>query len=259
MNYQPVRQNSRVVVTGASSGIGADTVRVLRESGWDVIAVARREKRLADLAAETGCSYEACDLRDRAAVEEMARRIAEGGPVTSVVINAGGAIGTESVAEADPDNWRAMYDRNVMTALNTAQVFLPHMRAAGGDLVFITSTAATETYPGGAGYTAAKHAEAMIVRTLRQELVGEDVRLIEICPGLVHTEEFSLVRLGSKEAADKVYEGVEAPLVGRDIADVVAFALSRPAHVNLDQIIVRPVAQANSVTVVREPLWGPRG
>lgn len=258
MSYQPVRNNSRVVVTGASSGIGADTVRVLREAGWDTIAVARREDRLADLAQETGCTYHACDLRDRQAVQRMAAAINEDGPVTSVVVNAGGAIGTDSVATGDPDDWRAMYERNVITALNTVQAFLPHMRRAGGDVVVVTSTAATETYPGGAGYTAAKHAEAMIVRTLRQELVGEDVRLIEICPGLVHTKEFSLVRLGSQEAADKVYEGVENPLVGRDIADVIAFALSRPAHVNLDQIIIRPVAQADSVTVAREPLWGPR-
>ncbi|QPK81942.1 SDR family NAD(P)-dependent oxidoreductase [Schaalia sp. ZJ405] len=241
----------RAVVTGASTGIGEATVRRLRAQGWDVVALARREERLVVLANETGCTYIAADLSDEAQVTRAAERILADGPVDALVNNAGGALGVDSVAEADPQRWRGMYERNVMTALLCSRAFLPGMRERGGDLVFLTSTAAHDTYPGGGGYVAAKHAERIIANTLRQELVGEPVRIIEIAPGMVKTPEFSLNRLGSQEAADKVYEGVAEPLVAEDIADAIVWTLTRPSHVNIDSMIMRPVAQATNTVVAR--------
>lgn len=241
----------RAVVTGASTGIGEATVRALRAIGWEVIAVARREERLAALSADTGCTYVAADLSDESAVAAMAERILEDGPVDAVVNNAGGAIGVDRIADADPGRWTAMFERNVMTALLVSRAFLPGLRERGGDLVFLTSTAAHGTYPGGGGYVAAKHAERIIANTLRQELVGEPVRIIEIAPGMVKTPEFSLNRLGSAEAAEKVYEGVAEPLVAEDIADAIVWTLTRPAHVNIDSMIVRPLAQATNTLVAR--------
>lgn len=144
-----------------------------------------------------------------------------------------------------------MFERNVMTALHCTRAFVPAMRERGGDLVFLTSTAAHDTYPGGGGYVAAKHAERVIANTLRQELVGEPIRVIEIAPGMVRTEEFSLNRLGSQEAADRVYEGVAQPLIAEDIAEAIVWTLERPRHVNIDSMIVRPVAQATNTLVAR--------
>lgn len=189
--YPQPRPASRVLVTGASTGIGEATVRQLRASGWAVIAVARRRERLEKLAEETGCEFFACDLTDRAAVEEMVADLLSKGSLTAVVNNAGGAIGTDSVADGKVADWEEMYQRNVVTALNVTQATLPALRENGGDLLYVTSTAALDTYPGGGGYVAAKHAEQMIPLTLRQELVGEPVRLIEIAPGMVKTPEFS--------------------------------------------------------------------
>ena len=197
--------------------------------------MARRRERLEALAAEIGCEYWAADLTDEAQVKEMAARVLEGGPVDAVVNNAGGAIGVDRVAQGDPARWSAMFERNVLTALHCSRAFLPGMRERGGDLVFLTSTAAHDTYPGGGGYVAAKHAE----------------RVIEIAPGMVRTEEFSLNRLGSQEAADRVYEGVAAPLVAEDVAEAIAWTLERPSHVNIDSMIVRPVAQATNTLVAR--------
>ena len=244
-------QIRRAVVTGASTGIGEATVRLLAASGWRVVAVARREERLEALAAETGCEYVAADLSDETAVDAMAAKILQGGPVDALVNNAGGALGVTHTAEAKADEWLGMYQRNVMTALLTTRALLPGMRERGGDLVFLTSTAAHDTYPGGGGYVAAKHAERIIANTLRQELVGEPVRIIEIAPGMVKTPEFSLNRLGSVEAADKVYEGVEHPLVAEDVAEAIVWTLSRPSHVNIDSMIIRPVAQATNTVVAR--------
>lgn len=249
--YSQPRPHSRVVVTGASSGIGAATVRLLRANGWDTVAVARREDRLAALSKETGCSYRVCDVTDAEAMRALAAELHEEAPVTAVVVNAGGAHGSDPVAEGSVEDWTWMYEVNVAGALNTTQAFLPGLREHGGDLLYLTSTAAHETYPGGAGYTAAKHAESMIPQTMRLELVGEPVRIFEVCPGMVKTEEFSLNRLGSADAAAKVYEGVTNPLVADDIADIIAYCLSRPTHVVLDRIDTRPVAQANTMVVAR--------
>lgn len=247
----PMSTSRRVVVTGASSGIGEATARLLAKHGWQVVAIARRRERLEVLSDEIGCEYWAADLSDQTQVEEMAARVLESGPVDALVNNAGGAIGVDRVADADPARWSTMFERNVLTALHCTQVFLPSMRERGGDLVFLTSTAAHDTYPGGGGYVAAKHAERIIANTLRQELVGEPVRVIEIAPGMVRTEEFSLNRLGSQEAADRVYEGVAQPLIAEDIAEAIVWTLERPRHVNIDSMIVRPVAQATNTLIAR--------
>ena len=242
-------RGGKVVVTGASSGIGAATVRALAASDWSVVAVARRQNKLEALAKETGCEYYVCDLKDKEAVDKMAQSL--GADVRVGVNNAGGAVGQDPIADTTVEDWQEMYSRNVSTALNVTKAFLPTLRE-GGDLVFVTSTAAHDTYPGGGGYVAAKHAERMIPLTLRQELVGEDVRLIEIAPGMVKTAEFSLNRLGSQEAADKVYEGVDNPLSAEDVADLICWCLSRPVHVNIDSVIIRPTAQATNTLVARK-------
>lgn len=246
------RQPGRVLVTGASTGIGWESVKTLQSRGWSVLATARREERLAALAKETGCRAFAADLTDASHVEALAEWALKDGVVDAVVNNAGGALGTDSVLEAKPPRWRRMYEINVMSALQVTQAFLPQMLENGfGDLVFVTSTAGHETYPGGAGYTAAKHAEAMLPATLRLELVGKPIRIIEVMPGLVQTPEFSLNRLGSAAEAEAVYAGVDYPLQGCDIAEGIAWALSLPKHINIDQMKIKPVEQATSTLKVR--------
>lgn len=243
----------RAVVTGASTGIGAATVRALRERGWDVLATARRTDRLEALAQETGCAVFAADLTDPEQVEALAARATADGPLRALVNNAGGAIGLDPVADADVADWLGMYEMNVLATLRLTQALLPALESdGGGDLVFVTSTAAHGAYPGGGGYTAAKRAEREIALTLRQELVGRPVRIIEIAPGMVKTEEFALNRFdGDAERAEKVYAGVAEPLVAADVADAIAWTLTRPAHVNVDLLMIRPVAQATNTLVAR--------
>lgn len=238
------------LVTGATTGIGEATVRALRSDGLDVVATGRRLDRLEALGTETGCRFIAGDLTDDddvAAIAEFA------GDVDVLVNNAGGAVGLDSVADAKVEDWQKMYDINVLGALRITQKILPAMRERGGDVVFISSTAGHESYVGGGGYTAAKHAEREIPKTLRLELVGEPVRIIDIAPGLVKTPEFSLNRFdGDQERAAQVYEGVANPLVADDIAEAVRWAVSLPSHVNIDTMIVRPVAQASSSVLARD-------
>lgn len=239
------------LVTGASSGIGAAAVRALTKDGLRVIATARREDRLRALAEETGCEYVAGDLLADG-VDAIGAYLAEHGPVDVLVNNAGGALGTDPVGEGKVEEWRRMYELNVLASLKVTQLVLPHMEESGGTLVYITSTAAHDTYPGGAGYTAAKHAERMIPNTLRLELVGKPVRIVEIAPGMVHTEEFSLNRYhGDQAAADRVYAGVEAPLTAEDVAEAIRWCVSLPPHFNVDSMIIRPVAQASNTVVAR--------
>lgn len=242
----------RAVVTGASTGIGAATVRLLRAHGWQVVATARRVERLEALARETGCQWVAADLQNPEDVDRLATEVLAAGHVDAVVNNAGGALGVDHVADGKPEEWLTMYERNALAALRVSQAFLPTLRERGGDLLFLTSTAAHGTYPGGAGYVAAKHAERVIANTLRLELVGEPVRVIEIAPGMVATEEFSLHRLhGDQAAADAVYAGVDHPLSAEDIADCIVWTLERPSHVNIDSLTVRPRAQASNTVVAR--------
>lgn len=163
----------RAVVTGASSGIGAATVRHLRRAGWDVVAVARRADRLAALAEETGAQVVVADLTVADDVARLAAEVTAGGPVHALVNNAGGALGTDRVEASDVERWRRMYEINVLGTLQVTMALLPALRDSGrGDVVVLTSTAAHGTYPGGAGYVAAKHGERVIADTLRLEPRG---------------------------------------------------------------------------------------
>ena len=237
-------QRKTAVVTGASSGIGAATARRLAAEGYHVVCAARRADRVESLAAEIGGTSIACDVTSTQDVEALAARV---GPRLDVLVNnAGGAIGAEPVAEADPDDWRAMYEVNVIGRLHVTKALLPALVASGdGVLVNVGSTAGRIAYEGGAGYTAAKHGTQVVTETLRLELVGQPVRVSEIAPGMVRTDEFSLKRFGGDEAkADAIYAGVPDPLVAEDIADAIAWVVTRPSHVNIDELVIRPRAQA---------------
>ncbi|HTY73287.1 MAG TPA: SDR family NAD(P)-dependent oxidoreductase [Actinomycetes bacterium] len=231
------------VVTGASSGIGAATVARLRAEGFDVIAGARRRDRLDALAEQTGARPVTLDVTDEASVAALASEV--GDQLAVLVNNAGGAFGADPVAGASPAEWEAMYAVNVLGALRVTQALLPALVAGAGHVVFMGSTAGRVVYEGGGGYTAAKHAEAALAETLRLELCGQPVRVSEIAPGMVRTDEFALVRFrGDAAAAAKVYEGVAEPLTAEDVADCVAWTVTRPPHVDVDLLVVRPVAQA---------------
>ncbi len=252
--HSPADAPLTAVVTGASSGIGRATAARLVADGWRVLAVARREERLAELAAETGCEILAVDVTSDESVAALVARVEElfDGSLNAVVHVAGGALGVETAAEADLEKWQRMYDINVLGAVRVTRALLPAVRASGrGDLLFVTSVAGHEAYPGGSGYNAAKAGEHMLAHALRLELNGEKVRVIEVAPGMVRTEEFSLVRLGDQDAADAVYDGVEQPLTAEDCADVISYALNAPHHVNLDLVTVRPLAQAAAHRVAR--------
>lgn len=250
----------RAVVTGASSGIGEATARMLRARGWDVVAVARRADRLQALEAETGAVAFAADLTVEGDVDALAVWLAESGPVHALVQIAGGARGADRIEDGDAEQWRWMFEANVLSTQRLVAHLLPLLRRAAAsdghaDTLFVTSTAAQTAYQGGGGYNAAKAAEAMLVKALRLELNGEPIRVSEIAPGMVRTEEFSLRRLGGDTAAaESVYDGVENPLTAEDIADVIAYALDAPGHVNLDLVTVRPVAQSAQHLLARGPL-----
>lgn len=230
------------VVTGASSGIGAATARRLAAEGYRVVCAARRRSRLDELAAEINGEAITLDVTSSDSVAALAAAV----PRCSLLVNdAGGAVGMDPIATANPDEWQTMFDVNVLGVLRVTQALLPALIASGGQVIVIGSTAGRIVYEGGAGYTAAKHAVAALVETLRLELCGQPVRVTEIAPGMVRTEEFSLVRFhGDAERAAKVYEGVEAPLTADDIADCIAWCATRPPHVNVDLLVVKPLAQA---------------
>lgn len=251
----------RAVVTGASSGIGEAAVRALRTAGWDVVGVARRADRLEALDAEVGSASFAADLTNEGDVAALAEHLSATGPVHALVHVAGGARGTDRIEDGRAADWRWMFEVNVLSAQLVTAALLPLLRASivdgGGhaDTLYVTSTAAQTAYPGGGGYNAAKAGEAMLAHALRLELNGEPIRVTEIAPGMVFTEEFTVNRLGGDRAsAEKVYEGVEQPLVAADVADVIAYALNAPGHVNLDLIAMRPVAQSAQHLLARGPL-----
>lgn len=253
----------RVVVTGASSGIGAATVRRFAELGWQTVAVARREDRLRALAAETGAHSIVCDVTDETQVARLAAEVAETGGATGLVNNAGGALGTESVEHAVNDDWRRMFEVNVIGLRTVTAALLPVLRdgarrSGSASILNLTSTAGHDAYPGGGGYNAAKYAAHAVTNVLRLELAGEPIRVMELAPGLVHTEEFTLNRLrGDAAAAAKPYVDVE-PLQADDVARVLVGAFEQPPHVNQDLIVLRPVAQSSVFHTHRGPLT-PKG
>ncbi|MCG5468796.1 SDR family oxidoreductase [Micromonospora sp. LAH09] len=243
---------SVAIVTGASSGIGAATARRLAAEGFHVLAAARRAERLTDLVAEiTAAGGQAtavtCDITSDESVAALAEAAAQApGPVTLLVNNAGGARGLDPVESGSVADWQWMYDVNVLGTLRVTQALLPALEASGsGTIVVVSSTAGLTVYEGGGGYTAAKHAQTAIAGTLRLELCGRPLRVIEIDPGMVKTDEFGLVRFeGDAERAAAVYAGVPGPLVAEDVADCIAWCATRPEHVNIDRLVVRPRAQA---------------
>ncbi len=230
------------VVTGASSGIGAATARTLAAT-HHVICVARRTERIEALAAEIGGRAVTCDISDADQVAALVEAV--GGSLDVLVNNAGGALGLEPVSDADLDLWLGMYRNNVLGTARVTKALLPALEAASGTAVFVTSTAADGGYEGGAGYCGAKAAERAIAQSMRLELVGKQIRVCDVAPGMVHTEEFSLTRFGGDQAkADKVYEGVPNPLTADDVAEVIRWVVAQPPHVNIDRVTVRPIAQA---------------
>lgn len=238
------------VVTGASAGIGAATAVHLSRAGFDIVLGARRTDKLEEVAQASGGRALQLDVTDKASVDDFCARVDK---VDVLVNNAGLASGLGPLAEMEEDRVRLMWETNVMGLLRVTQGLLPKIESSGrGHIVNVGSTAALETYPGGGGYTASKHAMRAITRTLREELLGKPIRVTLVNPGMVETE-FSVVRFdGDVEKAKKPYEGID-PLTADDIADCITWAVTRPAHVNIDEIVVRPTAQASSTVVARRP------
>lgn len=241
------------VVTGASTGIGQATARTLAAAGWKVYAVARRADRLEALAAETGVIPVVADVTDNEQIAALLAEVQAGGGIDTLINIAGGARGTSYLGEAKDEDWDFMMQSNVVGTMKMTRAFLPMLRAHGeGTVLNLTSTAALASYEGGSGYNAAKAAQRALTKALRLEEVGNNIRVIEVLPGLVQTEEFALRRMGGDAAAaDAVYKGVEKPLVAEDIADVISYAVNLPHHINLDEIVVRPVAQAANHKLLR--------
>ncbi|GIG57695.1 oxidoreductase [Longispora fulva] len=237
------------VVTGASSGIGAATARRLAAEGFHVVFAARRVDRIKALADELDGTAVPCDITSDADVAALAATVGE---VEVLVNNAGGAFGADTVQTGQVSDWARMYELNVLGTLRVTQALLPALEVSGrGSIVMISSTAGLDVYEGGGGYVAAKHAQTAMTGTLRLELCGRPVRVIEIDPGMVRTEEFAVNRLGDPEKAAKVYAGVAEPLVAEDVADAVAWTVTRPHYVNIDRIVLRPLAQASNYKVHR--------
>ena len=237
------------VVTGASSGIGEATARALAAAGFEVVAAARRLERCEKLADEIGGLALRLDVTDPESVAALADAV----PDAAVLINnAGGAYGLEPIAEADEEKWRTMYESNVMGVMRVTKALLPALERSGdGFVVVVGSVAGVEVYPGGGGYTAAKHAAHSVAQTLRIELLGKPIRVSEVAPGLVETE-FSVVRFGGdEERAAQVYEGLK-PLSAEDVADAIAYVVTRSPHVDVDYVSINPTAQATATLTHRE-------
>jgi NADP-dependent 3-hydroxy acid dehydrogenase YdfG len=246
-----VSTRSVAVVTGASAGIGAAVARELAGAGFEVVVGARRLDPLQALATEIGATALPLDVTDQRSVDAFVERVPE---ARVLVNNAGGAFGRDTVADADEEQWRAMFELNVMGTLRMTKALLPALERSGdGHVVNVNSIAGFETYPAGGGYTAAKHAERALTRTLRLELLGRPVRVTDVSPGLVGGTEFSMVRFdGDMEKVEAVYRGLTA-LTAEDVAQCVVFAVTRPAHVNVDEIVVRPRDQASAMLFHRRP------
>ncbi|HZT41310.1 MAG TPA: SDR family NAD(P)-dependent oxidoreductase [Chthonomonadaceae bacterium] len=236
------------VITGASSGIGAATAAALHAAGFALVLGARRLERLREVAGPLEAEYRPLDVTDLHSVEAFCAAIPR---VNVLVNNAGGALGLDPLAQAKDEDWQQMYDSNVLGLMRMTRALLPRLEASGaGHIVNVGSIAGREVYPGGAGYNAAKFAVRAITQVLRIELLGKPIRVTEIAPGMVETE-FSLVRFkGDAERAAKVYAGVK-PLTAEDVADCIRWAVTRPPHVNIDEIVLKPIAQASATLVAR--------
>ena len=242
------------VVTGASSGIGEATARALSKSGFQVIAAARRIDRLEKLAAEDpNIKAVLLDVTDQKSVDELAKSLV-GKPVSILINNAGGAFDGDSVLNSDPKVWQETYDVNVVGAVRVTKAIAPIMKDHGrGHIVIISSTAGYIAYENGGSYVAAKHGDVALARTLRLELAGEPIRVTEIAPGMVKTEEFAKNRFnGDESKAAKIYEGVAEPLTAEDVAEAIRWSVSLPDHFNIDSMVIRPLAQAAQHKVVRK-------
>ncbi len=253
-NGSPMKEQRIAVVTGASSGIGAATAHELARQGFHVVVTARRRDRLDAVAAEIGATAFTLDVRDRTAIEAFGEALrAQFGRVNVLVNNAGLALGREPIGEMVDDDWVRMLETNVLGVARVTRALLPLLRVpANAHIVNIGSIAGFEVYAGGAGYASSKHALRAITQTLRLELNGEPIRVTEVAPGMTLTE-FSITRFkGDAGKADEVYTGMQ-PLSPDDIAGCVGFAVSRPPHVNVDFIVVRPIAQAAAYQVARKP------
>jgi NADP-dependent 3-hydroxy acid dehydrogenase YdfG len=249
-------QSKLAVITGASSGIGAATALLLAENGYRVIAAARRLDRLQELAAKNN-AIEVCqlDVTDQSSVDTLMKHI-NGREVDLLVNNAGGAFDSASVLDSDPEIWKTSFDVNVVGSVRMTKAIAPLMIKAGkGHIVVMSSTAAQVAYENGGSYVAAKFAERSLANTLRLELNGTPIRVTEIAPGMVKTDEFALVRnSGDSAKAAKVYEGVDFPLTAEDIAESIRWTVMLPTHVNIDSLTIRPVAQAAAHKVFRGKL-----
>ncbi|MEP9363519.1 SDR family oxidoreductase [Nocardioides sp. CN2-186] len=239
-----VTSDRTAVVTGASSGIGAATARTLAAAGFHVFCAARREDRITELAAEIGGTPVVCDVTSADSVAALADAV--GTRLDVLVNNAGGAFGAGPVSEADTDAWRRTYDVNVIGLMQVTRALLPALLASNAGVILnVGSTAGRVAYEGGAGYTAAKHGTKVVNETLRLELWDQPVRVMEIAPGMVKTDEFALVRFdGDQDKADAVYAGVAEPLSAEDVAETIGWMVTRPAHVSIDELVIRPRAQA---------------
>jgi NADP-dependent 3-hydroxy acid dehydrogenase YdfG len=244
------------VITGASSGIGAATAERLAREGYHVVLAARRLGKLEAVAARIAAAggsvqVSQLDVTDRTQVRALAAALTS---CDVLIANAGGAIGADQIADASPDDWLTMYESNVLGTLHMVQALLPKLISSGdGTVLIMGSTAGFTAYEGGGGYVAAKHGTHAIAATLRLELCGQPVRVIEIAPGMVRTDEFALTRYrGDAAKAAAVYAGVAEPLTAEDVADAVVWAVARPAHVNVDLMVLRPRAQAAQHKVYRQ-------
>jgi len=250
----------RVLITGASSGIGFATASLLAQKGAEVIAVARRADRLAQLEKYAGVITRVCDITEDQQVSELALAVEAIGPIDVLVNNAGAAFGLESVEHSSIDDWRAMFELNVIGTKRIISAFLPSLREAAehsgmADILTVTSTAAFTPYEGGGGYNAAKYAEHAMMQVLRLELNGEPIRVIDIAPGMVKTPEFTLNRFGGdSERYEKLYENVDSPLTAEDVAEAIVATLELPPHANVDLLTLKPVPQAAQHKTFRGPL-----
>ncbi len=237
------------VVTGASSGIGAATATALHAAGFELILGARRLDRLKEVGEPLGATYRVLDVTDADSVEQFCSEIQN---VQLLINNAGGALGMDTIAQAKDDDWERMYDTNVLGLMRMTRALLPKLEASGaGHIVNVGSVAGRDPYPGGAGYNAVKFAVKAITQVMRLELVGKPIRITEVAPGLVETE-FSEVRFsGDRERASKVYAGMQ-PLLAEDVADCIQWVVTRAPHVNIDEIVVKPLAQASATVVARK-------